>query len=140
MFHCVLDNIRCRSARSTLAILTALADAFGKVAESIGKLGDSFAHLVRLGTQGYDAIAARRAYNELIDLRVNLQRLIGSSNALLTFTIDGYITSARNSSGQESLSSEWEHVTDSIHSSLRAIFSLLEEVNKVRARIPRMMH
>jgi hypothetical protein len=49
------------AAGSKLDTLIDLAKALGVAGENIGKIGDGFAHLAELGTQGFDTVSARLA-------------------------------------------------------------------------------
>jgi hypothetical protein len=48
----------------TMSLIGELGDRLAKTAEAVSKFGDSIAHLVTLGAQGYDAAAARKAHAE----------------------------------------------------------------------------
>lgn len=67
---------------ATDLVLVQLGDLLARSADALSKFGDSIAHLVTLGTQGYDAVAARQARNQLIEMRVNFEKLIHGINAL----------------------------------------------------------
>src|SRR5205085_10407202 len=52
-----------------------VSEVIRRMADGISKAGDSIAHLIRLGTMGYDALSERRTRARLIDLLAVLIQL-----------------------------------------------------------------
>jgi hypothetical protein len=66
-----------------IGLILQLGDLLAKTADAVAKFGDSIAHLVALGAQGYDAAAARKAHADLINLRANLERMTSLCGPLI---------------------------------------------------------
>jgi hypothetical protein len=119
----------------TIGLIVELGDLLAKAAEAISRFGDSIAHLVTLGAQGYDAAAARKAQADLYALRVNLGGLVFGPNALLLLSINQYLqrASAAPKPSAEVLKMDWDAVVNKVNMATIQVDSLLEDVQKIRS-------
>jgi hypothetical protein len=118
---------------STDSVLVQLGDLLAKSADALSKFGDSIAHLVTLGTQGYDAVAARQARNQLVEMRVNLEKLIHGINSPLIKSINDYVKHATNGSSDDQVLGEyWNGILDKVYVAITQVDDLLTDVNQTR--------
>jgi hypothetical protein len=118
----------------TMSLIAELGDLLAKTAEAVSKFGDSIAHLVTLGAQGYDAAAARKAHADLIELRVNLEKLVAGANIPLIKSINEYVdrVAAPPVPPAYVLGQWWKGIVDKVEIATKQVDALLEDVNKVR--------
>jgi len=114
-----------------IVLIKSVSEVLKIAAEAMSKVGDSLAHLTRIGVQGYDALAARRAHSQLSGLRVSLGILYGASNIRIVRSIDEYIDLAR-SSRLDDASRQWNAVVHLLTETTTRVEDLLTEVNKIR--------
>ncbi|WFU19940.1 hypothetical protein [Bradyrhizobium sp. CB3481] len=114
-----------KAAGLSIPAIAAAAEFLSKAAESIAKLGDSVAHISQLGTQGYDAVAARRTHAELIELRKKLLTLVHASNFSFSNRIQEYL---KNPSDRG-----WDAVITQIAEVGTQVNTLLESLGSTRS-------
>jgi hypothetical protein len=117
-----------------MELIAQLADLLVKTTEAISKFGDSIAHLVTLGAQGYDAAAARKAHADLIELRVNLEKLVSGANLPPIGSINEYVERHRRTAKPQEWESRllWRAVVEKVENATVRVNALLEEVSKIR--------
>jgi hypothetical protein len=71
---------RITSMETTIGLINALGDLLNKSAAALSALGDSIAHLAKLGTEAYDALSARKTLNNLMLLRRDLEGMTSGLN------------------------------------------------------------
>jgi hypothetical protein len=71
--------------------LESLGKALGLAADAVGKLGDSIAHLISLGNQGFNAVQAGRTRERLKDIDARLVQLNNVANVTVVNSIQEYI-------------------------------------------------
>src|SRR5262249_35931578 len=115
-------------------LILQLGDLLGKAADAISKLGDSIAHLVTLGAQGYDAGAARKAHADLIELRANLEKLISGQNIPLIKSINEYVEAAHSTArpGDHVFKQWWVGILDKVQKATEQVDAILKDVSKIR--------
>jgi hypothetical protein len=118
----------------TIGLIAELGDLLAKAAEAVSKFGDSIAHLVTLGAQAYDAAAARKAHAELIELRVNLEKLVAGANIPLIKSINEYVERVRAPLRPPPyvLGQWWIGVVDKVANATKQVDALLKDVDKIR--------
>jgi len=107
-----------------------LGDVLKAAADAIAKLGDSIAHLVTLGAQGWDAASARRTHSRLIDLRKRLISYRRSQGAVAS-TFDGYV--ARIDAGRMPRQLDWTMATNGLLPLIQELSSLIEDLKAERS-------
>jgi hypothetical protein len=119
----------------TMSLIMELGDLLAKLAEAVSKFGDSIAHLVTLGAQGYDAAAARKAHANLITLRVDLEKLVAGANMPLIKSINEYVEGAESSPrlSEHVLNIWWDGLRDKVDFATTQVSSLLEQINNIRS-------
>jgi hypothetical protein len=113
-----------------LVDLQKLGGVLKDAADAIARLGDSVAHLVRLGVQGYDAAAARRTRARLIEIRKGLVSM-ARSQGVLALTFDSYV--ARIEAGRQPNAREWQSATAKLPLLVESVQSLLGELRRDRS-------
>lgn len=126
----ILWNPKVAKGQSRLATLTGVAAALGEAAESVSKMVDSFAHLIRTATRGYDAASARATYSRLRDLSARASILIAEQQISVIQGIDAYIEESSNPAVRSLL---WSSLTTKFRSILLEINSLLADVQAERS-------
>lgn len=94
-------------------------------ADAIAKLGDSIAHLVHLGAQGWDAASARRTEARFIEMRKQLVTFKRSQGAVAV-SFEDYI--ARIEQGRQPRQLDWTTVTNRLLPLMSEARSLLVEL------------
>ena len=107
-----------------------LGSVLKDAADAISRMGDSIAHLVRLGAQGWDAASARRTRSRLIELR---KQLISyrRSQAAVALSLDGYV--ARIDAGRMPRQLDWKMATNGLLPVVQEVRALIEEVKAERS-------
>lgn len=127
------DGMNVSAKDGKIELIAQLADLLVKTTEAISKFGDSIAHLVTLGAQGYDAAAARKAHADLIELRANLEKLVSGANLPLIRSINEYVERHRRTpKPQEWERLLWRAVVEKVENATVRVNALLEEVSKIR--------
>ena len=109
-----LDTPTGLASDGTISVIEQLGDLLAKSADALSKFGDSIAHLVTPGTQGYDAVAARHARDQLVEMRVNLEILIHGINSPLIKSINDCVESAKYAP-PDVLGRYWNGLLDKIY-------------------------
>jgi hypothetical protein len=120
-----------RSCRLPFSIVD-IANLLAAAADGVAKFGDSIAHLVQLGVAGYDAVAARKARAELVELRAALVGFVSGANMPLLKAIDDYVD-ANPRPSPEVLGQWWIAILDKVDFALAQVRTLLVEVEHVRS-------
>jgi hypothetical protein len=116
----------------TVGLIVQLGDLLAKTAEAVSKFGDSIAHLVTLGAKGYDAVAARKAHADLIELRVKLVELV-SHNGPMIRSIKEYVQRVPTIKPSAPIILElWLVAVDKVEDATKRVEVLLNDVSKIR--------
>jgi hypothetical protein len=128
------EGINALAAAGTIALFAELGDLLAKTADAISKFGDSIAHLVTLGAQGYDAAAARRAHADLIELRVKLEELVFGANMPLIRSINEYVqrVAATPMPAVQVIGAYWFAVVGKVENAAKQVEALLKDVSEIR--------
>jgi hypothetical protein len=87
----VIGGISPSGHAASLLGLEDLGKALGAAADAVGKLGDSIAHLISLGNQGFNAVQAERTRERLKDIDARLVQLNKVANVRIVNTMQEYI-------------------------------------------------
>jgi hypothetical protein len=117
----------------SLVDLSMLGKALGDAADAVGKLGDSFAHLVSLGQQGWDAASARATRNRLRDISARLTILSQQQNVRVIVSLDEYIREAQNGLSTNLLQTAWSQLLSHLTDTLRDVKALLGDLEQERS-------
>jgi hypothetical protein len=122
--------------------LAELGKALGDAAEAVGKLADSIAKIVGLGSTAWDHVSVRRTRSRLIALSAGISQVRQSQTVVIS-SLEDYISARRGDlrSGNVTLSrgaraeyeSAWKYLTDRIGSILLDVKSLLKSVEDERS-------
>jgi hypothetical protein len=120
---------------TTLGSLNLIAELLNAATHSIAKLGDSIAHIVSLGTKGYDAASARHIRARLKDISARLVYLYRLPNASIFSGLEGYIEQARKTGNKKDLALRvrWAEYVRTIVFPLQQIQELLDDISNERS-------
>jgi hypothetical protein len=124
-------------AKAALVDIENLGKALGDAADAVGKLGDSIAHLVTLGANGWNAVSASRTRDRLTDISARLSILVGGQIGTLK-NIDEYIDTYCTASRCESSlggagQGQWFNIHFAVEELTGDISDLLEELERERS-------
>jgi hypothetical protein len=122
-----------RASGANLDVISAVADMLSKCADAMTKLADSIAHVTKLGTQGFDAVAARKAHAQLIDLRKDLEDLVASTNMPMLRSINAYIAEHNRDPKPSPFRSQadWNIVNDRVSKAALRVREVLDTIDSV---------
>lgn len=106
--------------RDAAILVTAAAEALGKVA-------DSLKTFVVTGYQGYSFVAAQRQHERLKDISARATDLANTKQALVTRSIDEYLAKPNPTQ------SDWLEVTDRIERATLGVTELLRDIRNERS-------
>jgi HEAT repeats/PBS lyase HEAT-like repeat len=118
-----------------LANLLDFGKMLGVTADAIAKLGDSIAHLVKLGVRGWDDVAARRTRAKLIAISAQLSVMGGRGNASVVESLRTYIAAHEGRDHLEDFTKEqlWDKLLSRIRAALPEVKSLFAELAENRS-------
>lgn len=133
------------SAKAAVIDIANIAKAVGEAASAISKLGDSVAHLTKLGTQGWDAASARIVKGRLLKISGKLQRFSALINGAPVDRLDSFVNSLKffarpnappmsNRITQE-ITQDWQVVIAVIGGVLSEVRELLISLERERGNI-----
>ena len=118
-----------------LANLLDFGKMLGVTADAIAKLGDSIAHLVKLGVRGWDDVAARRTRAKLIAISAQLSVMGGRGKPSVVESLRTYIAAHEGRDHLEDFTKEqlWDKLLSRIRAALPEVKSLFAELAENRS-------